>query len=229
MLKSDRPSQFTLEQKTAILRRHMVDGVSVSDLCKELGLESSLFYHWQRQMFDFEAFLETLTKHRVGRDSRNEWKPIGDSLYFLAMEATNLSLSAKQLNVVNAEALRIYLAHGRGTYHGGAALNYLQAAGTGEAVRAILDHFLTRLDYASEVEAGLRTIQKILERDAKILPDSYLIKLTKLGPIAALRTAVAKQYEPDEIRETWDVPANVDCKAIRELAVTEINRRRQRV
>jgi transposase len=44
--------QFTTEQKAAILKRHMVDKVPVSDLCNELGLQPSLFYHWQRQMFE---------------------------------------------------------------------------------------------------------------------------------------------------------------------------------
>jgi transposase-like protein len=44
--------QFTTEQKAAILRRHMVDKVSVSDLCNELGLQPSLFYQWQRQMIE---------------------------------------------------------------------------------------------------------------------------------------------------------------------------------
>jgi len=44
--------QFTTEQKAAVLRRHMVDKVPVSDLCNELGIQPSLFYHWQRQMLE---------------------------------------------------------------------------------------------------------------------------------------------------------------------------------
>lgn len=44
--------QFTSEQKAAILRRNMVDKVPVSELCNELGLQPSVFYHWQRQMFE---------------------------------------------------------------------------------------------------------------------------------------------------------------------------------
>ena len=35
---------FTTEQKVAILKRHMVDKVAVSDLCNELGLQPSVFY-----------------------------------------------------------------------------------------------------------------------------------------------------------------------------------------
>lgn len=44
--------QFTTEQKAAILRRNMVDKVPVSEICNELGLQPSVFYHWQRQMFE---------------------------------------------------------------------------------------------------------------------------------------------------------------------------------
>ena len=48
--RSRRP--FTAEQKSDILRRHMVDKVPVSDLCNELGLQPSLFYQWQRQALE---------------------------------------------------------------------------------------------------------------------------------------------------------------------------------
>src|ERR1044071_3124302 len=43
---------FTAEQKVAILKRHMVDKVPVSDLCDELGLQPSVFYQWQRQVLE---------------------------------------------------------------------------------------------------------------------------------------------------------------------------------
>ncbi len=42
--------KFTTEQKVAILRRHMVDKVPVSELCNELGLQPSVFYQWQKQV-----------------------------------------------------------------------------------------------------------------------------------------------------------------------------------
>ena len=40
------------EQKAALLKRHLVDGVPVSDLCDEAGIQPSLFYYWQRQLFE---------------------------------------------------------------------------------------------------------------------------------------------------------------------------------
>src|SRR3954467_15890045 len=47
-----RVRHFTTEQKVAILKRHMVDKVPVSDLCNELGLQPSVFYQWQRQALE---------------------------------------------------------------------------------------------------------------------------------------------------------------------------------
>ncbi len=49
---SKKRHHYTTEQKVAILRRHMVDKVPVSDLCNELGLQPSVFYQWQRQVLD---------------------------------------------------------------------------------------------------------------------------------------------------------------------------------
>ena len=44
--------QFTTEQKTAILRRHLVDKVPVSELCEEYDLQPSVFYGWQRTLLE---------------------------------------------------------------------------------------------------------------------------------------------------------------------------------
>jgi transposase len=43
---------YTAEQKAEIVRRHLVDKVPVSDLCEEYGIQPSLFYSWQKQVFD---------------------------------------------------------------------------------------------------------------------------------------------------------------------------------
>lgn len=39
------------EEKAAILKRHHVDKEPVSKICEELGLQPSVFYHWQRELF----------------------------------------------------------------------------------------------------------------------------------------------------------------------------------
>jgi len=43
---------YTPEEKVAILRRHLVEGVPISDLCDELGLQPTVFYRWQKELFE---------------------------------------------------------------------------------------------------------------------------------------------------------------------------------
>jgi transposase len=44
--------KYNTEQKVAILRRHLVDKVAVSDLCEEYRIQPSVFYEWQRVVFE---------------------------------------------------------------------------------------------------------------------------------------------------------------------------------
>jgi transposase len=46
---------FGNEEKAAIVRRHLIDKVSISDLCDELGLQPTQIYQWQKQLFDNAA------------------------------------------------------------------------------------------------------------------------------------------------------------------------------
>ena len=43
---------YTPVEKVAILRRHLIDRVAVSDLCDEYHLQPTLFYTWQKQFFE---------------------------------------------------------------------------------------------------------------------------------------------------------------------------------
>jgi transposase len=43
---------YTPEEKVAILRRHLLEHVPVSQLCEQHGIAPSLFYHWQREFFE---------------------------------------------------------------------------------------------------------------------------------------------------------------------------------
>jgi transposase len=45
-------THYTAEEKVAILRRHLLDKVPVSDLCEELGLQPTVFYRWQKEFFE---------------------------------------------------------------------------------------------------------------------------------------------------------------------------------
>ena len=43
---------FSAQQKVAIVKRHLIDGVPISDLCEEHQIQPTLFYQWQRQLFE---------------------------------------------------------------------------------------------------------------------------------------------------------------------------------
>lgn len=44
--------RFSAQEKVAILRRHLVERVPVSDLCDEYHLAPNLFYRWQKEFFE---------------------------------------------------------------------------------------------------------------------------------------------------------------------------------
>ena len=46
---------FTAEQKVALVKRHMLEGVAVSDLCDEAQITPTQFYQWQKQLFEGAA------------------------------------------------------------------------------------------------------------------------------------------------------------------------------
>jgi len=43
---------FTPQQKVAIVKRHLVDGVPISYLCDEHHILPTQFYQWQKQLFE---------------------------------------------------------------------------------------------------------------------------------------------------------------------------------
>jgi transposase-like protein len=43
---------YTPEEKVAIIRRHLLDGVVVSDLCDRYGLHPTVYYRWQKEFFE---------------------------------------------------------------------------------------------------------------------------------------------------------------------------------
>ena len=43
---------YTAEEKVAILRRHLLEQEPVSKLCDELGLQPTVFYRWQKELFE---------------------------------------------------------------------------------------------------------------------------------------------------------------------------------
>jgi len=43
---------FSPEQKTAILREHLLEGKTISDVCMAHSITPAMFYQWQKQLFE---------------------------------------------------------------------------------------------------------------------------------------------------------------------------------
>ena len=50
--KRRRRRHFSSKEKVAILKRHLLENVAVSDLCDELALQPRTFYRWQQEFFE---------------------------------------------------------------------------------------------------------------------------------------------------------------------------------
>jgi transposase len=43
---------FSAEEKVAILRRHFLEKMPISDLCDQFGISPNTFYNWQKVAFE---------------------------------------------------------------------------------------------------------------------------------------------------------------------------------
>ena len=60
---------YAAVEKVAILRRHLLERVPVSDLCDQYHIQPSVFYNWQKQFFEngaaaFEQVRSVPEKHQ---------------------------------------------------------------------------------------------------------------------------------------------------------------------
>jgi transposase len=63
---------FTSAEKIAVLKRHLLEGTPVSDLCDELGIAPNLFYRWQKDLFENgHVAFESGRKTKVVEDSKD--------------------------------------------------------------------------------------------------------------------------------------------------------------
>jgi transposase len=57
---------FTPQQKVAIVKEHLVDGVAISELCDRHRIQPTQFYLWQKQLFENGAAAFERTTKRPG-------------------------------------------------------------------------------------------------------------------------------------------------------------------
>lgn len=62
--------RFTPDQKAAIVRRHLVDKVPISDLCDEYKIQPSMIYTWQKAVVENAARAFDGTTEQKGASSR---------------------------------------------------------------------------------------------------------------------------------------------------------------
>lgn len=61
----DKRTHYTAELKVKIMREHLENQVSMSDLCEKHGIHPNLFYKWKKELF--EGAVETYSrKHKKG-------------------------------------------------------------------------------------------------------------------------------------------------------------------
>lgn len=48
-------NRFTSQEKVAILRLHLLEHAPVSDLCDKHGIRPTMFYRWQKELFENAA------------------------------------------------------------------------------------------------------------------------------------------------------------------------------
>ena len=68
---------YAAEEKVAVLKRHLLDKVPVSDLCEEPSLKPTVFHRWQKEFFEngAAAFQSQERPHRQveGKQKRIEY------------------------------------------------------------------------------------------------------------------------------------------------------------
>ena len=68
---SKKRKQYTPEEKVSILRRHLLDGVPVSDLCDAHGIHPTMFYKWQKVFFR-ARHLSLCAKAKCARETASQ-------------------------------------------------------------------------------------------------------------------------------------------------------------
>ena len=55
-MKQKRRRRFTIEEKVAILKQHLLEKKALSDLCDENSIHPTMFYRWQKELFSNAIF-----------------------------------------------------------------------------------------------------------------------------------------------------------------------------
>lgn len=93
---SKRRTNYKPEEKVAILKKHYVKKISISDLCDRYNLQPTVFYRWQKQFFENGA----LAFQRQSKRKTNRYE----------QKVTALEQKLTQKNEVLAELMEKHIA-----------------------------------------------------------------------------------------------------------------------
>jgi transposase len=64
---------FTPQDKIAALKRHLLEGVPVSTICDQLGIAPTMFYRWQKELFENgHSVFENGRKAKAVEDAKDD-------------------------------------------------------------------------------------------------------------------------------------------------------------
>src|SRR5205823_13470222 len=58
-------------ERIAALKRHLLEGVPVSTICDELGIAPTVFYRWQKELFENGHILVENSRHAKAVEDAN--------------------------------------------------------------------------------------------------------------------------------------------------------------
>src|SRR5262245_57929865 len=71
---------YTPEEKVAILRRHLLEQVAISELCDKHGLQPTVFYRWEKEFFENGAAAFQLVLAELARRQSPALPGIGSTI-----------------------------------------------------------------------------------------------------------------------------------------------------
>jgi transposase-like protein len=63
---------FTGAEKMAVLREHLIEGVPISEVCQKHGIQPTVFYTWQKKLFEEGGAVFEQSRRAGTRSSRQQ-------------------------------------------------------------------------------------------------------------------------------------------------------------
>ena len=67
---------FSGTEKMAILRKHLIEKVPVSEVCDKHGLQPTIFYAWQKKLFEEGAAVFDQPRRKSSRQQTSEARKV---------------------------------------------------------------------------------------------------------------------------------------------------------